>query len=51
MRILLFGNYNGGKQFYDELSEWLTKVTQRVDLLYNFILKVEFIFGKQYYNL
>lgn len=32
MRILLFGNYHGGKQFYDELSEWLTKVGFKVDL-------------------
>jgi glycosyltransferase involved in cell wall biosynthesis len=33
MRILLFGNYHGGKQFYDELSEWLTKSGYNVDLL------------------
>lgn len=33
MRILLFGRYHGGKQFYDELSEWLTKVGYTVDML------------------
>ncbi len=33
MRVLIFGNHEGGKVFYNELIEWLTRSGVEVDLL------------------
>ncbi|MFA7290190.1 MAG: glycosyltransferase [Melioribacteraceae bacterium] len=32
MKVLIFGNYSGGKVFFDELIEWLSKVGLTVDM-------------------